>query len=361
MSMNVFGIGFGKRKAIAKVKDLLNQLSKDNGVSFYPDDEFSYLVSAIIRDKNGNIDSVDVGCRNLWKHTLFDEISVDDLFLSIVANAYHEEGHVIQYTKKFIDDFSDDALAMSLEDIAAYKNPYYYQHAIVSNISGIHAMYYYNLCELDAEKHAIMKLHEYVEREFPSVDADKAVLQYVEHKCGLDADYFLDKDALSQDDEEKDKNSLSKDKELYQKVLDAFDDRIRLSKSLSSMYVQHVKNQIPLDVAYENCQKDRNVSYVEFCDRFTDNHICKHIAQDRLVAAATLQSFPDLRKSHPNLDGLNLDLYYVIRHPLVKSGLLSEQIQEDKGHARVMDLDDKFGSILEAASRNHDGHGGLGE
>lgn len=115
------------------------------------------------------------------------------------------------------------------------------------------------------------------------------------------------------------------------------------------------------DLAYTNCLEDRRFSYDDFCDAYLDDHVAKHIAQDRLVAAATVLKDDSLLQSHPNLSGLNLDLYYVIKHPLVKSGLLSEQIQEDKGYVRAMDLDNKFGSILEVASRNHDGHGGLGE
>lgn len=345
--MNGCGIGLRRRKAYKKIEQLLAALSDDYGLDFVLERDYSILMAETYRDMAGNVLQVSVGVNELVPMTLSrlnSDVPVDTAFLSAVANAFHEEGHVVQYTKKFRHDFSEDALAMSLEDIAAFKNPYYYQQAIVSNISGIHAMYYYNLCELDAERHAVRKLHEYVEREFPGVDADEAVLDYVNFKCNMEGSYFLDGNYSS-----------------YSAVLEELDSRFELSKSFSSVYVQRVKNLASPDLAYMNCLEDRRFSYDDFCNAYLDDHVAKHIMQDRLVAAATLQFFPDLHKSHPNLDGLNLDLYYVIRHPLVKSGLLSEQIQEDKGHARVMDLDDKFGSILEAASRNHDEHGGLGE
>lgn len=345
--MNGCGIGLRRRKAYKKVEQLLAVLSDDYGLDFVLERDYSILRAETYRDQAGDVLQVSVGGNELVPMTLSrlnSDIPVDIAFLSAVANAFHEEGHVIQYTKTFRHDFSDDALAMSLEDIAAFKNPYYYHQAIVSNISGIHAMYYYNLCELDAERHAVRKLHEYVEREFPGVDADEAVLDYVNFKCNMEGSYFLDGSYSS-----------------YQEVLKELDSRFELSKSFSSVYVQRVKNLVNPDLAYTNCLEDRRFSYDDFCDAYLDDHVAKHIAQDRLVAAATVLKDDSLLQSHPNLSGLSLDLYYVIKHPLVKSGLLSEQIQEDKGYARAIDLDNKFGSILEVASRNHDGHGGLGE
>lgn len=347
--MSVFGIGFTKRKAVARIHDLLKNLSNDTGVRFMADDTGSFLRSGLARDASGNVSQVYIGCHELLNRTFLDKYSVEDLFLVVVANAYHETGHFIQYTDKFLHDCTDDALAMSLEDIATFGNEYYYKHAIALGVSGTHAMYYYNLCELDAEKHGILKLHEYVEQEFPNVDADAAVLQYVNFKTSLSTDYFLDGEYTS-----------------YQSVLNDLDARFEFSKSLSSIYVREVQKLQEPDVAYINCQNDRRVSYDEFVDKYTDNHVNKHILQDRLIGAATLPSYPNLLQSHLNLRGLNLDLDYVIKHPLIESGSLSEQIAIDKQFAleklrdRGIQAEDKFGSILEAASRNHDGHGGLG-
>lgn len=347
--MKKYEIGLKRRKAYKKIDELLTLLSERYNVEFLPKKNYSVLRAETHRDDVGQVSYVRIGVNELVPMTLSrlnSDISVDTAFLSAVASAFHEEGHVIQYTEKFQHDFSDDALAMSLEDIATFKNSYYYRDAIISNleISVNKAMYYYNLCELDAERHAVRKLHEYVEREFSSVDADAAVLQYVNFKCNMEGNYFLD-------------GSYS----TYSEVLKELDFRFELSKSFSSVYVRQVKNLPHKDIAYQNCLEDRRLSYDDFCKAYLDDHVAKHIAQDRLVAAATVLKDDSLLQSHPNLDGLNLDLYYVIKHPLVKSGLLSEQIQEDKGHARAMDLDNKFGSILESASKNHDGHSGLGE
>ena len=310
-------LGLSRKKMMGKVDDLLSELSSRHHVQFKSDVRVPFVISFTIRDeKTMHVAGVSIGISELARILNLSNVSRDMMFLNVVANSYHEAEHVKQYTKIFSEDRSENALVMSLSDSATWKNPYYYRRALSSEW-GTHTAYYSNVCEIDAEKHGVMGLYEYLCREFPYMDAEIATLEYIKFKTKeTEMDYYIpDIDYSS-----------------YCDVISAFDEAFEKAKSISVYYFRKPELAMKTDGVMSELKSSDNM-YDKFFDKFTDSHPYARVQQDRLVAAVNQELHPEIMLTHNNLDELNLDVNYVLAYPIVKSGLLLEQILVDGEYA----------------------------
>lgn len=261
------------------------------------------------------------------------EIS-DEKFVMMVQTAFHEAEHYHQTVDMFQNLKSTDS---NIQEMAV-------QYMLGKYFVSYYDNNYKNLKqEIDAEKVSLINTRAYIKVQVPEIqDVDACMVYNIKNRkvwCGS-------KNVFSVDESIEDLDNRYREEFYCQLVLpaDVDDETLEGETDLAKQF-------------YRNNELVDKYLDLDFGDRtdFLIKYICSHddspysfykILNDVLPTRKERIAF---RKEYTRDNTWKNMIFYDENQYM--------EIKNDYGSM----AEDKFGSILEAASRNHDGHGGLGE
>lgn len=278
---------------------------------------------------------IKIGTKEFTSANAGDGYISDVNVVSAVQQSFHELQHHIQYKNIMSGKVHDDlAVTMAMQAWVSNVFPTFYD----VNYTNL-------LTEIDAEKASLIGTREYFRTYHPDMfDVDRCLLDAVNRRtkwCG-DTPVFDVDDAIGDLDEKYHHPSVCK------LPIDNYSNYSYHMEDETYKYEKKFMESDILKEKYKSLSQEEGLNFLfDYACAYGPNMTSLYpVLKDRYLKWSDRGLF---RKIYLNDDSLT----HRISHD-------ENQYTEDT-NSRGSQAEDRFGSIVEAASKNHNGHGGLGE